>query len=404
MLSHTGNWIVNEYNIVSSNILREGIQKDIANTEQVIKELKKAKAALPICNTITTQKELASFIEIQFGKDARDTFLDLCSIHRKKPDYSILLEFNKVVSPDTYYTMYNRRTGFRKKKTKDGHWFPTRKVFKQKVQILQSFNNEMFSYYRNVEKLEYKEKHLASLTKNLHDLEANRDVHDKLVEKIKINRKNELEQLTATVNSENNRLKGILPRRTIAHWRELIQDGADNINAEMEICLARLFLDGNDIDQQERYMEEMNNQLRYTCVDGSCPRRKTFDIERPFTTRTWAAYDFVLAVTGKQLHELTLNEAYMVRDTAKAFRSAWPCKRWKGFPLITNLDTFNVESIMRAVQALSHSRSGRWMDGLVLRLIGTMSHQKSSFAYFSSTCKEMLQKSLTKQDIFELYY
>ena len=58
---------------------------------------------------------------------------------------------------------------------------------------------------------------------------------------------------------------------------------------------------------------------------------------------------------------------------------------------------------MRAAQALSHSSSGRWLDGLVLRLVGTMSNQKSSFSEFSFTCMDMLQKTLTKKDILALY-
>lgn len=374
-------------------------KNEIKRTKQQIHDFEKWTATKPVSpslgrfsNLVTT---LCNFIQREFGKAAARTFYDLlCS----QEDISVHLECNRfVVTPKEYEKAYNKRTGFRQQNTEDGHWFPKRKQFKNMLKTVQYVQNDMYEHHkrlrkltnlrwylsRNVDELHYLQKNTAKVIENrVKEEQEQKNLREKR-EQIQKKLREEGQQEQRKRREQRQKLIAALPSVEDSDWKLLIRNGPSNITESSANCLARLFLAGFD----------------HNCSGSYC------DVELPFTTRTYAAHSFVKALTGKFIFQLTPYDARIVRTTAKAFRLAWEpqvCNRYK---LITKLDEFDIETCMRGIKKLSRGRSGNgnWLDGLLLRLVGTMSNQKQDFNSFSEKCQKMLRNTLTEEEIKELY-
>lgn len=361
-------------------------ENKIKITKEKIHNLEKKTATKPVPRTNSRVHRLCNLIQREFGEDSARKFYNLlCS----EEDISVHLECNKlVVTPEEYERTYNKRTGFRKEYTEGGHWFPKRKQFTNMLRRVQGVQNDMYKHHKRLRKLKQLRLDLSCNVDKLHYLQKNTaEVIDNRVkeeqEQKKLREKRQQIQKKRREEIQKMRQKMIaaLPSVEFRDWEELIRNGPSNITTSSANCLARLFLAGFDHD----------------CFDTNC------DVERPFTTRTFAARCFVKALTGKSIFQLTLKELHKVRTTAKAFRSAWEPEVWNRYKLITKLDEFDVETCMQGIQKLSQSRSGNWLDGLLLRIVGTMKNQKQNYYCFSEKCQEMLRNTLTEEEIKELY-
>ena len=359
-------------------------KNEIKKTEEQIHNLEKWTAPVPprtgrFSNLV---KKLCNLIQREFGEDRARTFYNLlCS----QEDISVHLECNKcVVTPEEYERTYNKRTGFRKEYTEQGHWFPKRSEFKYLLKRVQYVQNDMYEHHERLRKLKNLRWYLSRNVDELQNLQQNTaKVIENRVKEEQQQRKlrEERQQQQRKRREERQKLIAALPSVEFSDWELLIRNGPSNITESSANCLARLFLAGFD----------------HNCSDSYC------DVEMPFTTRTYAARFFVKALTGKFIFQLTLDDAHRVRNTAKAFRSAWKPQVWNGYKLITKLDEFDIEMCIRGMHTLSKSLSGNWLDGLLLRIVGTMSNQKQDFNCFSEKCQEMLRNTLTEEEIKELY-